>query len=90
MSFAALRRLRVCRIFREGRCGDLYRANVYLVHFQLRAKNVRTYFLMAFASLIAAIHWFDYFAGHLPWMSPLYNSVPLIVLASMAVLSRQE
>ena len=44
MSFAALRRLRVCRIFREGRCGDLYRANVYLVHFQLRAKNVRTLF----------------------------------------------
>ena len=46
------------------------------------------YFLIVFAFLIAAIHWFDYFAGHLPWMSPLYNSVPLIVLASMAVLSR--
>ena len=48
------------------------------------------YFLIVFATLIAAIHWFDYFAGYLPWMSPLYNSVPLIVLASMAVLSRQE
>ena len=46
------------------------------------------YFLMAFAFLIAAIHWLDYFAGHLPWMSPLYNSVPLIVLTTMAVLSR--
>jgi len=45
------------------------------------------YFLMAFAFLIAAIHWFDYFAGHLPWMSPLINSVPFIVLTTMAVLS---
>ncbi len=46
------------------------------------------YFLIVFAFQIAAIHWFDYFAGHLPWMSPLYNSVPLIVLTTMAVLSR--
>ena len=46
------------------------------------------YFLIVFAFLIAAIHWFDYFAGHLPWMSPLYNSVPLMVLTTMAVLSR--
>ena len=45
-------------------------------------------FLMVFAFLIAAIHWFDFFAGHLPWMSPLYNSVPFIVLTIMAVLSR--
>ena len=48
------------------------------------------YFLMAFAFLIAAIHWFDYFAGYLPWMSPLYNSVPFIVLTTMAVLSRSR
>ncbi len=46
------------------------------------------YFLIVFAFLIAAIHWFDYFAGHLPWMSPLYNSVPLMVLTTIAVLSR--
>ena len=46
------------------------------------------YFLMVFAFLLAAIHWFDYFAGHLPWMSPLYNSVPFIVLTTMAVLRR--
>ena len=48
------------------------------------------YFLIVFAFLIAAIHWFDYFAGHLPWMSPLYNSVPFIVLTTMAVLSRSR
>lgn len=42
------------------------------------------YFLMAFAFLIAAIHWFDYFAGHLP-MSPLYNSfVVLTTIQSSA------
>src|SRR2546428_8453966 len=46
------------------------------------------YFLMAFAFMIAAIHWFDYFAGHLPWTSPLIHSVLFIVLTTMAVLSR--
>ena len=48
------------------------------------------YFLVVFAFLLAAIHWFDYLTGHLNWMSPLYNSVPLVVLASMALLSRRE
>jgi len=48
------------------------------------------YFLMIFAFLLAAIHWFDYFAGHLGWLSPPYNSVPFIVLAMMAVLSRSH
>jgi peptidoglycan/LPS O-acetylase OafA/YrhL len=46
------------------------------------------YALMVFAFLLAAIHWSDYFAGHLPWLSPLYNSVPFLVLAAMAVLGR--
>ena len=48
------------------------------------------YFLIVFAFLIAAIHWFDYFDGHLPWMSPLYNSVPFIMLTTMAILSRSR
>ena len=42
------------------------------------------YFLMVFAFLLAAIHWFDYLRGHLNWLSPLYNSVPFVVLALMA------
>ncbi len=46
------------------------------------------YFLVVFALLLAVIHWHDYFAGHLPWMSPLYNTVPFVVLLTMAVLSR--
>jgi hypothetical protein len=43
------------------------------------------YFLIMFAFLLAAIHWFDYLSGHLNWMSPLYNTVPLIGLLAMAI-----
>jgi hypothetical protein len=46
------------------------------------------YCLMVFTFLLAAIHWYGYFAGHLPWMSPLYNSVPFAVLLTMAALDR--
>lgn len=46
------------------------------------------YCLMVFAFLLAAIHWFDHFAGYLGWISPLYNSVPFLVLSGMAILSR--
>jgi len=35
--------------------------------------------LMVFAFLLAAIHQVDYFAGRLPWISPVYNSVPFTV-----------
>ena len=48
------------------------------------------HFLTVFAFLIAAIHWWDYIGGHLPWMSPLYNTVPFLVLSIMAVLSRSR
>ena len=43
------------------------------------------YFLIVFAALIAAIHWFDYLNGYLPWMSPLYNTIPLAVLLIMTL-----
>src|SRR2546429_9385245 len=46
------------------------------------------YFLIVFAFLLAAIHWVDYLSGHLNWMSPLYNTVPLVVLVLMAVKMR--
>ena len=48
------------------------------------------YCLMVFAFLLAAIHWFDYFAGHVPLMSAVLNSVPFLVLLIMAVLSRSR
>ena len=46
------------------------------------------YFLIVFAFLMAAIHWFDFLTGHRHLMSPLINSVPLIVFVLMALLSR--
>jgi len=48
------------------------------------------YFLMVFAFLLVAIHWFDYLTGHLTWMSPLYNTVPFIVLSIMAFAGRKR
>jgi hypothetical protein len=48
------------------------------------------YSLMVFAFLLAPIHWFDYFAGHVPLMSAVLNSVPFLVLLIMAVLSRSR
>jgi hypothetical protein len=48
------------------------------------------YCLMVFAFLLAAIHWCDYFGGHLSWMSPLYNSLPFFVLLIMVVVSRSR
>jgi hypothetical protein len=47
-------------------------------------------FLVVFAFLIAAIHWFDYFGGDLPWLSPLYNTVPFLVLSMMALTGRER
>ena len=48
------------------------------------------YCLMVFTFLLAAIHWCDYFGGHLRWLSPVYNSVPFLVLLIMAVFSRSR
>lgn len=46
------------------------------------------YFLTLFAFLLAAIHWLDFFNGHMPWKSPLYNSVPFLILLLMALVNR--
>lgn len=48
------------------------------------------YCLMVFAFLLMAIHWWDFFTGHLPWMSPLYNTVPFLVLLTMSALDRRS
>jgi predicted ferric reductase len=56
--------------------------------FNYEHRRVVHYFLMVFAFLLAAIHWRDHFAGHLSWMSPLYNTVPFAVLLAMAALDR--
>lgn len=46
------------------------------------------YFFTLFAFLVAAIHWLDFFKGHLSWKSPLYNTVPFLILLLMAVVNR--
>ena len=46
------------------------------------------YFLTVFAFLVAAIHWWEFFNGHLPWKSPVYNSVPFLILLLMALVNR--
>lgn len=58
--------------------------------FNYERRTTVHYFLILFAFLLAAIHWVDYLTGHLNWMSPLYNSVPLIVLASMALAAKKS
>lgn len=47
-------------------------------------------FLIVLAFLLAAIHWFDYWTGHLNWMAPLYNTLPLIVLSLMTLFRRSS
>jgi len=46
------------------------------------------YFLIVYTFLMAAIHWFDYLTGHRHLISPLVNTVPLLVLSIMAVAGR--
>ena len=57
--------------------------------FNYERRRVVHYCLMVFVFFLAAIHWWDFFAGHLPWMSPLYNTVPFLVLLTMAALDRR-
>ena len=56
--------------------------------FNYERRRAVHYFLMVFAFLLSAIHWFDYLTGHLNWMAPFYNTVPLIVLVLMLMLDR--
>lgn len=48
------------------------------------------YCLTIFTLLIAGIHWFDYFGGRSPWMSPAYNTIPFVVFLAMALGRRNE
>jgi len=58
--------------------------------FNYKRRKVVHYFLIVFTFLLAAIHWFDYLQGHKNWMYPIINSVPVLVLTTMAILSRSE
>jgi uncharacterized membrane protein len=48
------------------------------------------YFLIVYAFLMAAIHWFDYLTGHRHLMSPLVNTVPFAVFVLMAIGMKSE
>ena len=50
-----------------------------------RSRTVH-YLLTFFTLLISAIHWYDYSIGYLPLISPIYNTVPFVVFASLALL----
>ena len=57
--------------------------------FNYERRRAVHYFLMVFAFLLAVIHWVDFFNSDLPWLSPVYNSIPFTALLVMAVLSRR-
>ena len=52
-----------------------------------RSRTVH-YLLTVFTLLLAAIHWHDYLIGHLPVISPLYNTMPFLVFGSLALARR--
>lgn len=57
-----------------------------LAHFEQR-RPVH-YALLLFAALFAAIHWAEYFANRRHLLSPLVNSVPLLLLSATAPWAR--
>jgi uncharacterized membrane protein len=76
-------------ILREQAAAALFIGLMFLwCIFNYERRAAVHYFLIVFTFLLAAIHWIDRFNGHLSWMSPIYNSVPFIVLLIMALLSR--
>ena len=56
--------------------------------FNYERRRVVHYFFIVLALLLAVIHWYDHFAGHMRLMSPIVNTVPFVVLLIMAVFSR--
>jgi hypothetical protein len=58
--------------------------------FNYEKRNPVHYFLIVYALLMAAIHWFEYLTGNRRLMSPLLNTVPFAVFVLMALLSRSQ
>ena len=87
----AHRTFQLSHILREGGAAGIFVGlmSIWCI-FNYERRAAVHYFLIVFAFLMAAIHWFDYLTGHLNWMSPLYNTVPFIVLVLMGILSRSQ
>lgn len=85
----AQRSVELSHVVREGGAAGIFVGlmSIWCI-FNYERRSAVHYFLIVFAFLMAAIHWFDYFGERRPLMSPVLNSVPLIVLALMALLSR--
>src|SRR5262245_35297814 len=80
----AARSFLVSHLLREEAAAAIFIGLMFLwCIFNYERRRPVHYFLMLFAFFIAAIHWFDYLTGHLNWMSPLYNTVPFLVLTLM-------
>ena len=58
--------------------------------FNYEKRTAVHYFLVVYAFLMAAIHWFEYLTGHRQLMSPLLNSVPFVVFVLMVMFSRSQ
>jgi uncharacterized membrane protein len=82
----AHRTIELSHILREGGAAGIFVGlmSIWCI-FNYERRAAVHYFLIVFAFLMAAIHWFDYFTGHRQLISPLINSVPMIVLAVMTI-----
>ena len=81
----------LAHIFREQGAAAIFVGLMFFwCVFNYERRHGVHYCLMVLAFLLAAIHWFDHFAGHMSWISPLYNTVPFVVLSIMAVISRSR
>jgi hypothetical protein len=76
----------VAHILREeGAAGVFIGLMAIWCIFNYQKRAAVHYFLIAYAFLMAAIHWFDYFNGHRHLMSPLLNTVPFAVFVLTAI-----
>ncbi|MGZ8843746.1 MAG: hypothetical protein ACXW18_08785 [Pyrinomonadaceae bacterium] len=82
----AHRTIELSHILREGGAAGIFVGlmSIWCI-FNYERRAAVHYFLIVFTFLMAAIHWFDYFTGHRQLMSPLINSVPVIVLLVMTI-----
>lgn len=87
----AHRTLELSHILREGGAAGIFVGlmSIWCI-FNYERRAAVHYFLIVFAFVMAAIHWFDYLTGHRQLMSPLLNSTPFVVFVLMAIGMKSE
>lgn len=79
----------VAHILREQGAAGVFIGLMFLwCIFNADRRTAVHFFFIVFAFLVAAIHWWDFLHGNLSWKSPLYNTVPFLILLLMAVVNR--